>query len=551
MNLALVLVVLSAAQSEAPAAAEPAVAPAPVAVEPAPEAAPAAAPAAAPVEEAKPAEPAAAAPAQVPEQKPASAVEQKGINFKTGDFSGGFNLAARFAQSLNSTIPLDELGTATAPTPFEMRFRIGGNVAFKGLSLNTEFDIATGAVFGTPDNTVVATRVPTPNFSIAELRQLYAQYRWETGAVRVGVQTNTFGLGILANGGSADAAPGDFGMQHGGSVVARAAVLGRPFFGLGGAWRAIEPVAAFDLVVRDATANLLEGDRALQGILGVRFNVDEDHIIGLTLIYRNARRDNGAPGERSTDAFVGDLSARWTVMKTADSALTLAGEVAAITGTTTQSRHENAEVLDLRQLGIVGKVNYKLSRFGLLFDGGFASGDQNPYDSSLNNFRFDPNYKVGLVLFDQVLGYQTARSGWRGADPQLTGVAPEGIDLLPTAGSITGAWYLFPRAKYGFTEWLDVYGGPLFAFTSAQLTDPFNTRINGGTPVNYLGGTPGGFLGTELDLGASVRFSPAKYLNVSVTAEGGVLLPGDAFKNAAGHVMGPVGMGRLRLTASL
>ena len=432
-----------------------------------------------------------------------------------------------------------------------MRFRIGGFAAYKGLSLNTEFDIATGAVFGTPDNTVVASRVPTPNFSIAELRQLYAQYRWETGAVRVGVQTNTFGLGILANGGSADAAPGDFGMQHGGSVVARAAVLGRPFFGLGGAWRAVEPVAAFDLVVHDATANLLDGDRALQGILGVRFNVDEDHIIGLTLIYRNARRDNGAPGERSTDAFVGDLSARWTVMKTADSALTLAGEVAAITGTTTQSRHENAELLDVRQLGIVGKVNYKLGRFGLLFDGGFASGDQNPYDSSLNNFRFDPNYKVGLVLFDQVLGYQTARSGWRGADPQLTGVAPEGIDLLPTAGSITGAWYLFPRAKYGFTEWFDVYGGPLFAFTSAALTDPFNTRINGGTPVNYLGGTPGGFLGTELDLGASVRFSPAKYLNVSVTAEGGVLLPGDAFKNAAGNVMGPVGMGRLRLTASL
>ena len=24
---------------------------------------------------------------------------------------------------------------------------------------------------------------------------------------------------------------------------------------------------------------------------------------------------------------------------------------------------------------------------------------------------------------------------------------------------MTGAWYLFPRAKYGFAEWIDVYGG--------------------------------------------------------------------------------------------
>jgi hypothetical protein len=283
----------------------------------------------------------------------------------------------------------------------------------------------------------------------------------------------------------------------------------------------------------------------------VRFNVDDDHQVGLTAIYRNQRRDNGAPGERSTDAFVGDLFARWTVMKTPDSQLTLAGELAAITGTTTQSRSDNAAVLAVRQLGLVAKVNYRKGRFGLLFDGGFASGDQNPYDATISSFRFDSNYKVGLVLFDQVLGYQSARSGWRGADPLLTGVAPEGIDLLPSAGAVTGAWYLFPRAKYGFADWIDVYGGPLFAFTTAQLTDPFNTRLNGGTPVNYLGGRPGNYLGTELDLGLTVHGAITSYLNVSATLEGGVLLPGDAFRTATGKDMGAVGVGRLRLAVGL
>lgn len=540
MTLAFVLIALGAVAEEAPAAVEPAsdqpVA-APVAETPAPTVEP---------------KPAAVVEPAAPTATPAATVtEQKGVGLTAGSFKVTVNAALRLAQTVNSTIVLDDLGTSEQPTPFEMRIRLGPELRFNDFSLISEFDVATGAIFGTPDSTVVAARVPTPNFKPAELRQLYLQYRWATGAARVGVQTNTFGLGILANAGAKDGESGDFGIQNGGSVVARAAVLGRPFHSLGGAWKAVEPVAAFDLVVNDATANLLAGDRALQGILGLRFNVDDDRQVGLTMIYRNQRRDNGAPGERSTDAFVADLTGKWQVMKTTDSSLTLAGELALITGTTTQSRSDNAEVLDVRQMGFVAKANYRKGRFGLLFDGGFASGDQNPYDTTLSNFRFDPNYKIGLVLFDQVLGYQTARSGWRAADPILTGVPPEGIDLLPSAGSITGAWYLFPRAKYGFADWIDVYGGPLFAFTTAQLTDPFNTRINGGTPVNYVGGVPGSYLGTELDLGVTVHGAVTSYLNISATLEGGVLLPGDAFRNAAGGTMGPVGMGRLRLSASL
>ena len=534
MTLALVLLALGAVADEAPPAAEPV---APAAEQPA-----------APVVEA----PVQTAPVQpTVEPPPAPAVEKKGLALSSGAFEVKIAAALRLAQTLSSTIVLDDLGTAERPTPFEMRVRLAPEIRFHDFSLISEFDLATGAVFGTPDSTVVASRVPTPNFKPAELRQLFLQYRWATGVARLGVQTSNFGLGMLANAGAKDAEAGDFGIQHGGSVVARAGVGGRLFYALGGAWRAVEPIAAFDLVVHDATADLLAGDRALQGILGLRFNVDDDHQFGLTAIYRNQRRDNGAPGERSTDAFVGDLFARWTVMKTADSALTLSGELVGITGTTTQSRSDNAEVLAVRQLGAVAKLNYRKGRLGLLFDGGFASGDQNPYDATISSFRFDSNYKVGLVLFDQVLGYQTARSGWRAADPLLTGVAPEGVDLLPSAGAVTGAWYLFPRAKYGLADWIDVYGGPLFAFTTAQLTDPFNTRINGGTPVNYLGGRPGNYLGTELDLGLTLHGDATPWLHISATLEGGVLLPGDAFRTAAGTNMGPVGVGRLRFVAAL
>jgi hypothetical protein len=116
---------------------------------------------------------------------------------------------------------------------------------------------------------------------------------------------------------------------------------------------------------------------------------------------------------------------------------------------------------------------------------------------------------------------------------------------------VTGAWYLFPRIRIAMADWLDAYGGPLFAFSTAKLTDPFNTRISGGTSVNPLGGTPGSYLGTELDLGLQARFKPITELTFTLTGEGGLFLPGDAYNLASGGTMQPVAFGRVRLGVSL
>ena len=94
-------------------------------------------------------------------------------------------------------------------------------------------------------------------------------------------------------------------------------------------------------------------------------------------------------------------------------------------------------------------------------------------------------------------------------------------------------------------------GWPLFAFSTAKLTDPFNSRLGGGTSINYLGGTPGNYLGTELDLGVQARWRPISLLEISATFEGGLLMPGDAFMMPSGVPMPPVGLARLRLAASL
>ncbi len=472
-------------------------------------------------------------------------------NFGVDGLELRLNAALRLSQSVSSPVVLDETGTTTRLTPFETRLRLAPELRYRFLSLVSEFDVLTGAALGIPDASVVAGRVPTPAWHAADLRQLYFQYRWRSGLFRGGLQTSHFGLGMLANAGAQDAQSGDFGMQHRGTIALRALFAGRPFLGVNEWLSLLEPFAAFDLVVRDGTADLQEGDRALHGIVGLRFNFDERNVLALTLIYRNQRRPGGTPDERSTDAYVLDVSGKWTLWQQGSSWLDVGAEVAAITGTTTQGRADVAPVLDVRQLGAVAKVTYASKRFGLLFDAGYASGDQNPYDTQLNNFRFDRDYKVGLVLFDQVLGYQSARTAWRAGDPQLSGYPPEGLDLLPTAGALTGAWYLFPRARLTVTEGLDVYGGPLFAFASATPVDVFNTRLNGGEVLNSLGARGGRYYGTELDLGVNLKLMLARFFKLTATLEGGVLFPGDAFRQADGSLMAPVGLGRLRFTAQL
>ena len=406
-------------------------------------------------------------------------------------------------------------------------------------------------IFGLPKPGLVAERTPHPKFSVLDLRQLYVEYRGKAGIIRIGQQTSHWGLGMIANAGANDPEPGDFGQQRFGALVYRAMVAGRPLYELGGVSRAIEVVLAADLVVRDSTAELSKGDRAVQGVFALRFAKDPQHHAGVYTVYRRQRAERVTDHARETDVVVFDVEGNWQWALSDTNVLSLAFELAAINGTTTQGRNDVAQLFQVRQFGAVVKAGWRLGRAQILLDWGYASGDRNPNDDRLESFRFDRDFKVGLVLFEDVIGWMSARSAWRAADPGLLGKAPEGVDLAPTGGAVTAATYVFPRLKVGAAEWLDIYGGPLFAVSTARLTDPFNSRVGGGTAINYLGGVPGNYLGTELDLGAQARWRLSALFGLSAALEVGLLIPGDAFDDATGAPMFPVGMVRARLALSL
>ncbi|MHB8877447.1 MAG: hypothetical protein ACYC8T_27460, partial [Myxococcaceae bacterium] len=404
---------------------------------------------------------------------------------------------------------------------------------------------------GLPPEELVGERTAHPALTALKLRELYFEARGKTWLLRAGQQAANWGLGIVANSGSNDPAAGEgFGDARYGDSSYRLMIAGRPLFALGGAYRALEPVLAADMVVRDDTADYWAGDRALQGIVALRFKVDEDRHLGVYTVLRH-QRSSRAEDTRGTDAFVLDFAGKWQWKKDDDTLFAAGFEVVSISGSSSMARSDTAPVQQLRQFGGALKSTLRLCALQFYLDAGYATGDQNPFDDSLEGFRFDPDYHVGLVLFDEVMGYQSARSSVRATDSALVGLPPDGAELLSTRGAVTGAAYLFPRVRYGVTGWLDVYGGPLFAIATAKLTDPFATRVGGGDPVNALGGTPGGYLGTELDFGAQARFKPHPAVQVTTTAEAGLLLPGSAFSTASGGVMGPVGVGRLRLGVNL
>lgn len=168
---------------------------------------------------------------------------------------------------------------------------------------------------------------------------------------------------------------------------------------------------------------------------------------------------------------------------------------------------------------------------------GYASGDANPYDDVDHRFTFNPNHRVGLLLFDEVLRFQTARSATALRDPVLSGRAVPGVNRLPSDGGVFGAEYVNPTVVVRPQQWLDVKGGVVIAQSTADVVDPYRL-VAQGSYVNYRGGDPHRRdLGVELDGGIDTRTALDYGLVLTLGAQAGVLFPGGALANAAGERM--------------
>ena len=457
---------------------------------------------------------------------------------------------------------------------FTPRLQVRDNVQIVG-----QIDLVTGLVLGDKAHDVGRDETPRDDyngFSNVQPRWLYADLTTKIGVFRVGQQPSHWGSGILANDGDH---PSLFGDYRYGNISERVLFATKP---LGKDSPFIVAVAG-DLVFRDQNAVLTRGDQAFQGVLAALYQKGHDEF-GLYGVYRDQRSDrNSTDFSAYTDKItVGILDAAGRFARPVvpgDNTYVFGeGEVATILGSTNELRTNalagTGGSTTIRSwggaasLGIVhttrgcacneptdnGDPTAKATNPRLWGDVvgqveiGYASGDADPYDGVEHRFTFHPDHKVGLVLFDEVMRWQTARAATAATDPLLANSnrPSPGIDLLPSNGGVFGAQYINPTFMVRPKRWWDLKAGLVIAQATADVVDPLRI-VTQGAYTNYRGGDPHRHdLGEEVDLGTEVRIPLEYKLTLQLGAEGGVLFPGGALADAMNAGMKTPWLGMVR-----
>jgi hypothetical protein len=375
-----------------------------------------------------------------------------------------------------------------------------------------------------------------------DVREIYLEWTTRYGRLYVGQMSFSWGLGLLANDGNNVDRFGDlgFGDDGDGSLQERIMFATKPLARGGGPGKDIILAVGADLIYRDPNADLVAGDLAGQAFLVLRYEPEHrpGNWIGAYGVYRRQRNADDGDIYRDDDLLdVGVVDFAGQGFKTLRERLALIGafETVAVAGRTTFASGAFREHQILQAAAAIRGYVGNPTRWLAGLDAGWASGDANPDDQELNDFKAAPGFRVGLLLYEYVLGWQTARTELRARDPELAAVAPNGTQYLPSRGSVTNTLYVHPKARYGLWERLEIWGGPLIAASAVPLIDPVSTRLNGGVPTNSLGGqTDRRYLGTELDFGLRSRYE-RKNLWLQAGIQAGVLFPGPALRDANGR----------------
>jgi hypothetical protein len=191
--------------------------------------------------------------------------------------------------------------------------------------------------------------------------------------------------------------------------------------------------------------------------------------------------------------------------------------------------------------GGFGEVALKLAPVELSMEAYWASGDPDPRSTtSIEQLTFAEDTNVGLHLFENVIAYQTARSAALGV-ANLRGVNPPSYPVaeIDTRGGLQNALVLFPQVLARPWPWLKARAGVMLAWAIVPVVDPIGTILSTDgvevtdDQVNYAGGKPGNYWGTEIDLG--VTLTPVEHFAFDV--EAAYLFPGDALQDEHGDAV--------------
>jgi len=493
----------------------------------------------------------------------------------------GFRGAAEYRVNALSITPLDLQSTTDRNLQIiEQRLRLDGAVDYDDkVHVVASVDLLDGVLWG-DNGTLGSSPQPTsgaavttdnPNLSTACItlrpgapateaasyhyglcaadpvfvRRAYGDVMTPIGLLRVGRQAMTDGASIAANDG--DGRKNRFG------IAGRGNSADRILF-------ATKPLEAF----KRPTRRDLTLDKGLFLILAYDRLVTEDpmqyasdlHNVIAAVRYRAASlgraRDFEAQvftayrfsSDYSTevDAFGGRLSTRLGDFTLGAEATGVLGSTSEVSQALSFINNDPAVPQTVRAVGARGVARWDREKVSLYFETDYASGNGNPNQSApLTQFRFAQDTNVGLLMFKEVLAYQSARSAAAGvALLQQLGAKDFPVQAISTNGSFTNAFALFPQIDVHPVKNLLLRGGLLVAWAPAAVVDPIvSLQHKSDAPhftngiVNYVGGAPDRFYGAELDGRVQYRL----FDHFAADLEGAILFPGSALADANGDAV--------------
>ncbi len=199
--------------------------------------------------------------------------------------------------------------------------------------------------------------------------------------------------------------------------------------------------------------------------------------------------------------------------------------------------------------GFQGIADVYIGPVTLTLEFDYASGDSDPRSSNaITTFNFARDLNVGLLLFEHVIAFESARSVAVGIENLAS---EEDLKSFPiteasTQGRFTNAIAIFPQVKVDIMKeeqnevW--VRAGGLFAWPEAGgLIDPIITTLQADgdriddDAVNFHGGAPGDYYGTEVDIQLGWKFK--KHFEWLI--EGAILFPGNSLQDENGDAVAP------------
>lgn len=195
----------------------------------------------------------------------------------------------------------------------------------------------------------------------------------------------------------------------------------------------------------------------------------------------------------------------------------------------------------IRSVGARAVTRYDRPTWSAYLEFDFASGDPDPTPRTpLTQFTFAEDTNVGLLLFKHVMAFQSARSAASGVELlRRLGATTYPAEAVNTRGSFTNAIAIFPQFDVRPHEDVLFRFGTLFAWAAVPVNDAIaSLRARDGNTidddlVNFAGGKPARYYGTELD----GRFQWRYEKHFLFDLEGAVLIPGPALQNADGRAV--------------